>query len=130
MPTKIEAYKCDYCKRVSTTLSGIKNHERVCVKSKYKNKCNNCIHGVLRKYKLSSYVSPLGLEDICADFDIEPYCKYHETKIFREDKNNNAYFIECETGYHYNGSEFLVPYSCFGFEAKGSNGFELEKENV
>jgi hypothetical protein len=102
---EVKAYQCQFCKKISRTLQGIKLHEEACRFNPEKNHCANCIHGKTKE----------GF----------PYCTCHEDFIFDDDdKRNNTYFKECDTNYHYNGSESPIPYTCFNFESKGRHGFE------
>jgi hypothetical protein len=117
---EIKAYQCAYCKKVSRTITGIKLHEKVCKSNPEVNLCSNCKYGIL-KY------------DDADEFgwrQARPYCDYHKMFIFHENKSNNAYFVECDVDYCWDGGEHSVPFSCFGFESKGKHGFDPIEEIV
>ena len=107
---EIKAYQCEYCKKISRTKTGIKLHEKKCSANPEANNCKNCVNACLRE----------------TDLYKEPYCRAYEMFIFQNDKEQNAYFEECEIGYHYSGQEFNIPYTCYNFESKGTSGFEKE----
>lgn len=122
MPIKIEAYKCQFCNRVSRTLSGIKLHEQSCKVNPSKNNCQNCVHAYLRG------------EEYCdgAVIFCTPWCAYHDREIFGKDKRDAAYFVDCEIDdMEYELGcvhEWPLPYTCWHFASKGKHGFAEEPE--
>ncbi len=122
MAIKVEAYQCQYCRRVSRTLSGIKLHEQSCKANPEKAVCQNCVHAYLRG------------EEYCDGEVIfcTPWCAYHDRAIFGKDKTDAAYFIDCEIDdmdYGFGGiQEWRLPYTCWHFVSKGKHGFAEEPE--
>lgn len=114
MATKIEAYKCQWCNKISATKSGIKNHENNCHFNPEFNCCANCVHGGVAKEDNGDF-----------DFYFAPYCNHFKRFIFDDDKSKNAYFLECETddGCHGYRQERPIPYTCWHFKSKGYHGF-------
>ena len=114
MPTKITAYRCEWCKKVST-LSGIKLHEGYCRANPEKNCCENCKHGVMEL-----------LERDGGWRELSPYCEIHKQFIFTEPKSERPYFKECDVDYRGpHCEEVPIPFSCHHFESKGTHGFTI-----
>lgn len=115
---EIKAYQCQFCKKISRTITGIKLHEKACKCNPEKNHCSNCVHGILKHEEPDEY----GWRQV------SPYCDYHETFIFQKNKSDNAYFIECDVNYGYDGRGCLEPRSCHAFKSKGKHGFDPIEE--
>lgn len=122
MPIEVKAWQCQYCRRVSRTLSGIKLHEQSCKINPEKNNCQNCVHAYLRG------------EEYCTREVIfcTPWCAYHDRAIFGKGKTDAAYFIDCETDdmdYGFGDiQKWHFPYTCRCFVSKGKHGFVDEPE--
>lgn len=117
---EVKAYRCEFCKKISRTITGIKLHEPTCKSNPAINHCLNCKHGILKYDDADEH----GWQQVL------PYCGYHNMFIFQKNKPDNAYFMECDVDYGYDGSEHPVPFSCFGFESKGKHGFEPIEEII
>ena len=90
--TKVEAYKCPFCNRISLKKSEIEEHLKICFKNpNYVKKCINC----------SSLYKDFVLQNIrhkgiciytCAGSSGCPYINHDDTEIQREiDKSRDEY---------------------------------------
>ena len=116
MPTKVEAYRCDYCGRLLKTPHTAATHEAACNYNPAKRHCITCKHGI----KAVCEIVP-GIDGIPgSNVDVYgPYCGYHKKPI-----SEKPYFIECDSKGGFDTGvgwypEAPVPFSCFCYENKG-----------
>jgi len=84
---QVEAWKCDYCSRVSRTKTGMMRHEAACKNNPEKRFCVTCIHGC---------IGVVGQEPFLYDRDFSvdvhaPFCDYHNKPIFEKPYDRNMY---------------------------------------
>ena len=116
MPTKVEAFKCDYCGRLLKFPRTAAVHEASCKNNPSTRHCITCIHGISASYAtVPSWADPYGPGTEISG----PYCGYFDKPIA-----DKPYFIECETsggidtGFGWITEE-PVPFTCLWYKSKG-----------
>lgn len=130
MPTKVDAFKCDFCGRLLKTPHTAAWHEAACNKNPARRHCSTCVYGIFVNEK--PLEQPLTVESYFTQSAPElysgPYCAYHEKPM-----SEKPYFIECET----NGGldtgfgwipETPVPFTCCEYKTKGYSEWTSEEE--
>lgn len=116
MPSKVEAFKCDYCGKLLKRPHTAKAHEASCYRNPATRHCITCIHGVYACIGIAAdWTNPYGpgTEVYGA------YCGHHKKPI-----SEKPYFIDCDmcggidTGFGVIPEE-PVPYTCFLYKSKG-----------
>ena len=94
----ITAYQCDFCRRVSRTIAGIKIHEEKCNLNPKKRHCFTCDqydhkHAICKQFNLTMDQKPYFIEceiqdlskvlneyDVCESLEPVPYtCYFYKT---------------------------------------------------
>ena len=116
MPSKVEAFKCDYCGKLLKLPHTAAVHEASCKNNPAKRHCITCIHGISACCAtVPDWTDPDGPGTEVYG----PYCGYHDKPI-----SEKPYFIECDNGGGFDTRlgwhpEFPLPYTCFHYESKG-----------
>lgn len=125
MPTKVDAFKCDFCGRLLKTPHTATQHEAACNKNPARRHCITCIHGITACIRTDGdWTDPYG-----PGTEIHgPYCAYHEKPI-----SEKPYFIECDTRGGFDTGvgwmpETPIPFTCFAYETKGYAKWTPEDE--
>jgi hypothetical protein len=116
LPSKVEAFKCDYCGKLLKLPHTAAVHEASCKNNPAKRHCITCIHGISACCAtVPDWTDPDGPGTEVYG----PYCGYHDKPI-----SEKPYFIECDNGGGFDTGlgwypEFPLPYTCFHYESKG-----------
>lgn len=115
MPSKIEAFKCDFCGKLLKYKHTAKIHEASCNHNPEKRHCITCIHGIkaIDGYVVIDQADNTGVEVYGC------YCGYHDKPIKKQ-----PFFIECDTSGGFDCGfgvlpESPIPFSCWHYESKG-----------
>lgn len=108
MPSKVEAFKCDYCGKLLKLPHTAAVHEASCKNNPAKRHCITCIHGISACCAtVPDWTDPDGPGTEVYG----PYCGYHDKPI-----SEKPYFIECDNGGGFDTGlgwypEFPLPYA-------------------
>ena len=117
MPTKVEAYKCDFCHRCFMRLVNANSHEKACNNNPERRHCKTCVHGVLGVIAQHNDIFDRAVVD-----DYGPLCNYHKIPMSRK-----PYYIECGTYDNDYGPDEPMPGTCLAYEYKGKVGWTKQK---
>lgn len=106
MPSKVLAWKCNYCNKVTISAGSTAAHEAYCKKNP-KNKfcvtCAKCYYNHVFEESCSEYVTPW-------EHDVM-WCRQYDKPIYEK-----PYFEECETEDHYECEPTNIPCTCAEYE--------------
>lgn len=128
MPSKVEAFKCDFCGKLLKLPHTAAVHEAACSHNPAKRHCITCIHGISAVCEtVPGWSDPCGPgTDVCEVYG--PFCGYHDKPI-----SEKPYFIDCDHGGGFDTGlgwhpDFPMAYTCFHYESKGKAEWTPEKQ--
>jgi len=131
---KVEAWKCDFCRRTSATKAGMTSHERRCKNNPVKRHCITCVHGTEIDWERPvELTKPLAVESYMPGYTTQaevyagPWCDYHRMPICQK-----PYMVECDISGGVDVGigtipERSEPWTCGYYEYKGYAGWGAPK---
>ena len=116
MPTKVEAYKCDWCGRMFGRACNASQHECRCKNNPAKRHCITCKHSFYKEPELEGDFFAQGYGE-------EPHGAWcRERNMSIKDK---PYLVECDVDNHGGYTkDYPVPWTCMNYEYQGFAGWE------